>query len=201
MRHLILTLALLLVLPGFSPGSATAGEGPDFNDRPSVGHPLRFTDARGNVFRPRTLIVLIRSGTLAAPLPATTDNATSEDHLDLSGTPLVGQFFRRRLAPSDAAREGLLLGPVVRIGDALVLDAHAATATLTGRTLVLTANFPRDGAIRYHVGRLDFSPGTPPGRDGTPAGTAYLIDGTLVLAGTESGALITDWRKILGGGN
>jgi hypothetical protein len=112
MRHLILTLALLLVLPGFGsgfgPGSATAGEGPDFNDRPSVGHPLRFTDARGNVFRPRTLIVLIRSGTLAAPLPATTDNATSEDHLDLSGTPLVGQFFRRRLAPSDAAREAAM---------------------------------------------------------------------------------------------
>jgi hypothetical protein len=209
MRHLILTFALLLALPGFGPGfgsgfgpvSATAGEGPDFNDRPSVGHPLRFTDARGHVFRPRTLIVLTRSGTLAASLPATTDNAASEDHLDLSGSPLIGQFFRRRLAPSDAVREGTPVGPVFRHGDTLVLDARAATAALTGRALILTAEFPRDGAISYHLGPISFAPSTPPASngisDGTPAGTAYLVDGALVLAGGGGGPLITDWGKLL----
>jgi hypothetical protein len=195
------------VLPGFSPGSATAGEGPDFNDRPSVGHPLRFTDARGNVFRPRTLIMLTRSGTLAAPLPATTDNAASEDHLDFSGSPLIGQFFRRRLAPSDAAREGAPVGPVFRHGDTLVLDARSATVALTGRALILTAEFPRDGAISYHLGRPGFAPGALP-RDvgsadgsaaGIPAGTAYLVDDALVLAGDGRGPLITDWGKLLGG--
>jgi hypothetical protein len=205
MRHLVLTLALLLVLPGFAPGSATAGEGPDFNDRPSVGHPLRFTDARGHVFRPLTLIMLTRSGTLAAPLPATTDNAASEEHLDFSGSPLVGQFFRRRLAPSDAAREGTPVGPVFRHGDILVLDARAATAALTGRALILTAEFPRDGAISYHLGRPGFAPGALPhdvgSTAGVPAGTAYLVDGALVLAGDGRGPLITDWGKLLRGGD
>ena len=201
MRIAGLALAALLALPGLAP----AGEGPDFGDRPTVGQPLRYTDARGNVFRPRTLIMITRSGTLAATLPAATNNAASEEHLDLSASPLIGQVFRRRLAPSDAAREGTALGPVFRTGDTLVLDARGATATLIGRALVLTANFPRDGAVSYHLGQPDFAPGTLPGADrtpgGTPAGTAYLVDGTLVLAGEGRGPLITDWSKIFGGGN
>jgi hypothetical protein len=195
MRRIILTLALLLAMPGY----AAAGEGPDFSDRPTVGQPLRFTDARGNVFRPRTLILVTRSGTLAASFPAATNNAASEEHLDFSGFPLIGQFFRRRLAPSDAAREGTPVGPVFRHGNTLILVARAATEPLDGRAVVLTANFPLDGAVSYRLGPLRFAPSADSASDGTPAGAAYLLDGTLVLAGDGGGPLITDWGKLLRG--
>jgi hypothetical protein len=198
MRIVIVALALLLAQPGFA---AAGGDRPDFNDRPTVGQPLRFTDSRGNVFRPRVLYLVTRSGTLAAHLPAATDDARSEDHLDLSGTPLIGQLFRGRIAPSDAARDGAPIGPVLRLGDALVLDARETTVQLDERNLVLNANLPRDGVLSYHLGRLTFAPGNLPGGTGTPAGTAYLVNDTLVLAGDGRGPLITDWSKVFGGGN
>jgi hypothetical protein len=138
MRRIIPALALLLALTG--PGSA--GEGPGFYDRPAVGQPLRYTDARGNVFRPRSLVIVAATSTLAAPLPASTSYAASEEHLDLSASPLIGQYFRRRLAPGDAAREGTPVGRVYRLGGALVLDARQFTEPLGGRAVVLTANFP-----------------------------------------------------------
>jgi hypothetical protein len=197
MRIVIVALALLLTLPAHG----GAGEGPDFSDRPTVGQMIRFTDARGNVFRPRALYIATRSGTLATRLPATTDNATSQEHLDLTGTPLVGQLFRGRLAPSDAAREGIPIGPLLRVGDAIVLDARNATMLLDSRAVFLTANFPRDGAILYDLGLLHFSPRNMPGGTGTPAGKAYFLDGAVVLAGEGREPLITDWSKILGGGN
>jgi hypothetical protein len=197
MRSVVIALALLLALPAHG----GAGEPPDFSDRPTVGHPLRFTDARGHVFRPRTLYLMTRSGTLVARLPATSDNATSEDHLDFSGTPLIGHLFRDRIAPSDAARDGTPIGQVFRLGDALVLDARETTEPLGGRTIILTANFPRDGTIRYDLGRLAFAPGDMPGGTGRAAGAGYLLNGALVLAGDGRGPLITDWSKVFGGGN
>jgi hypothetical protein len=195
MRRIIPALALLLALTG--PGSA--GEGPGFYDRPAVGQPLRYTDARGNVFRPRSLVIVAATSTLAAPLPASTSYAASEEHLDLSASPLIGQYFRRRLAPGDAAREGTPVGRVYRLGGALVLDARQFTEPLGGRAVVLTANFPRDGAVSYRLGPLRFAPSAPPAGDGVPAGAAYLLDGLLVLAGEGRGPLITDWGKLLRG--
>jgi hypothetical protein len=197
MRIVIAALALLLVLP--APGGA--GEPSRFDDRPTVGQPIRFTDLRGNVFQPRALLLLTRSGTLRARLPDATDNAVSEEHVDLSGSPVIGQLFRGRLAPADAAREGTSVGPVYRHGDALVLDARQTAAALDGRDLILTAIFPGDGAVSYRLGQLRFAPGNPPGAAGTPAGTGYLVDGALVLAGEDRARPITDWSRFFGGGN
>jgi hypothetical protein len=194
MRFVIAALVLLLALPAHG-----AGDRPGFSDRPGVGQQVRFTDLRGNVFQPRALFVGSRSGTMRARLPAATSNAESEDHLDLSGAPVIGQFFRGRLAPADAAREGTLAGPVYRLGDALVIDTRDTAVPLEGRELVLTAKFPGDGVVSYRLGRLPFAPGTLPGGTGRPAGTGYLVNGALVLAASGRDPLITDWSKVFGG--
>jgi len=199
MRIVIVIVALTMLLA--LPADGGAGQGPDFSDRPTVGQPLRFTDARGNIFHPRALYLVTRSGTIAARLPAAVDSATSEDHLDLSGAPVFGKLFRGRIAPGDAARDGTPIGPVLRLGDTLVVDAREATQPLDGRAVILTANFPRDGAIRYDLGRLNFAPAGMPGGTGTSAGTAYFLNDVIVLAGEGLGPLITDWGKFLNGGN
>ena len=91
----------------------------------------------------------------------------------------------------------------MRHGNTLILDARAATEPLDGRAVVLTANFPLDGAVSYRLGPLRFAPSAltaaDSASDGTPAGAAYLLDGTLILAGSGGGPLITDWGKLLRG--
>jgi hypothetical protein len=198
MRIVIAALALLPALFLALPAHSGGGDRPTFRDRPAVGQQVRFTDLRGNVFQPRALFVVSRSGTMRARLPDATNNAVSEDHLDLSGTPIIGQVFRGRLAPSDAARQGTMVGPVYRLGDALVLDAREATQPLQNRDLILTATFPGDGAVSYRLGRLPFAPGTMPTKTGRPAGTGYLVNGALVLAADGRDPLITDWSKVFG---
>ena len=198
MRMMLAILVVLVALPAHGGGR---GDRPTFSDRAGVGQPVRFTDLRGNVFHPRALFVVSRSGTIRAALPDATNNAVFEGHLDLSGTPLIGQFLRDRLAPSDAAREGTLVGSVYRLGDDLVLDAREATVPLGGRDLVLTATFPGDGAVSYRLGRLRFAAATMPGATGRPAGTGYLLNGALVLAADGRDPLITDWSKVFGSGN
>ena len=108
MRMILAILVVLLALPAHS----GAGDRPSFSDRAGAGQQVRFTDLRGNVFQPRALIVVSRSGTIRAALPGATNNAVSEAHVDLSGTPVIGKYLRDRLAPSDAARDGTLVGPV-----------------------------------------------------------------------------------------
>jgi hypothetical protein len=193
MHRLMLALAMLLPLAA----PVTAGERPDFADRLVGSQPLRFTDAAGNVFRPRSLIVMTDAGAARARLPAAVDDIRSEAHVDLSGTPLFGHLFKRRLAPGDAAREGQPVGPLSRIGDALVLDARGGALPLGALRLVMTANFPRDGAVSYHLGRLNFTPAAPPEGVGRPAGAAYRLDGTLVLAGAGREPLIQNWGEVL----
>ena len=185
-------LLCLLALPAF----AGDGEGPvRFDDRPTVGQPLKFTDVAGNTYRPRRLVLLTPAGALAAPLPRAADDARSGERVDLSGLPLIGDLFHDRLAPGDAALEGDLVGPLYRIGATLILDATGSGAALAGRNVVLTANFPGDGAISYRLGRLRFAPADAPSGIGTRAGAGYLVAGALVLAGEGRGPLIDDWRR------
>jgi hypothetical protein len=192
MRLVLIALACLLALPAV----ARDGEGPvRFDDRPSVGHPLRFTDLAGNVYHPGWLVLLTPAGALAAPLPDTSNNARSEERIDLSGLPLIGDLFYHRLATGDATLQGMLLGPLLRFGDTLVLDARTSGASLTGRDVVLTANFPGDGAISYHLGRLRFAPAERPPGSGVQVGAGYLVRGALVLAGEGREPLIDDWRR------
>lgn len=181
----ILALMLGALLAGLLPPQGRAdGDGlPTFEDRPQVGQPVRFTDAAGHVFRPGRLVILTPQGARAASLPATTDQARSEEHVDLSGLPLIGHLFRDRLAPGDAPRRGVAVGPVTRVGDTLVLDARRSAVALAPRDLVLTVNLPRHGAVSYRLGRPVFAPAQAPAEAGRPAGTAWLVDGVLVLAG------------------
>lgn len=191
-------LALALVCALIA-APASAGDGPPgFADRPAVGHQLRFTDAAGHVFRPERLVILGPAGARAAPLPATSD-ARSEEHVDLSGLPLIGHLFRDRLAPGDARRAGTYVGPLTRQGATLVLDAGAAAASLEGRRLVLTANFPRDGAVSYRLGPRRFAAAAPPAGPGRPAGGAWLVGEILVLAGPGRDPLIDDWGQVFDG--
>ncbi len=192
MRLVPIALACLLALPAV----ARDGEGPvRFDDRPTVGHPLRFTDLAGNVYHPEWLVLLTPAGALAAPLPDTSDDARSEERIDLSGLPLIGDLFYRRLAAGDAALQGMLLGPLSRFGVTLVLDARTSGASLTGRDVVLTANFPGEGAISYRLGRLRFAPAERPPGTGVKVGAGYLVRGALVLAGEGREPLIDDWRR------
>lgn len=194
MRLLTVCLLGLMALPL----PAAAGQGPDFSDRPMVGHPLRFTSDSGAVFRPRALVVITPTETLRADLPSTADDAYSQDRLDLSGAPALGQFFRPRLAPTDAARDGIPAGPLFRTGDTLVLDTRAAAVPVTGLGLVLTADFPRDGLIAYHLAAPRFAPAATPANLGERAGSAYVLGNRLVLAGQDGGAPISSWSKIFG---
>jgi hypothetical protein len=171
MRFLVLAFAALLLLPA----AAGAGQAPTFRDRPSVGQPVRYTDAAGNVFQPRSLIVLTAKGAFATPIPAATNSAYYEDRLDLSGIPLIGHLFAPRLAPSDAARDGLPLGPVRRFGETLVLDARNQLLPPGPLSLVLTANFPREGAVSFNLGPVDFALVVAPEGAGQGAGAAYLV--------------------------
>jgi hypothetical protein len=192
MRLVLIALACLLALPAV----ARDGEGPvRFDDRPTVGHPLRFTDLAGNVYHPEWLVLLTPAGALAAPLPDTSNDARSEERIDLSGLPLIGDLFYRRLATGDAALQGMLLGPLSRFGNTLVLDARTSGTSLTGRDVVLTANFPGEGAISYRLGRLRFAPAELPPGTGVQAGAGYLVRGALVLTGEGREPLIDDWRR------
>ncbi len=194
MRRFVHTLILGLAILSTLAAPARPDGPPRFEDRPGVGHPLRFTDAAENVFRPRQLVVVTPSGTVAARLPSTAPDARSEERLDLSGTPLIGNLFRRRLAPHDAAREGTPVGPVTRFGDTLVVNAGQTAISPGSLRIVLTANFPRDGAVSFRLGQLRFNPAEAPAGTGRDAGSAYLLDGTMVLAGPGYGPRITDWN-------
>lgn len=194
-------LALAFLLLVLAPLAAPAGEAPEgLEDRPSVGIPVRFIDTRGFVFRPERLILASPAGTFAAAIPPTTDEAYSEDRLDLTGLPLVGPFFRERLAPGDARREGIPVGDLFRVGTSLLLETAATPHTLEGRRLVLTAALPRAGIVSFHLPPPAFHAAALPQGARVPAGRAYLIgENTLVLAGPGDAVLIDDWDAFFRG--
>ena len=198
MRIATLLIAILLGALVASPGYAAGDGPPSFRDRPQVGQPVRFTDAAGHVFRPERLVILTPQGAQAAALPETTNRARSEDHLDLSGLPLIGHVFRDRLAPGDARQRGVAIGPLSRMGETLVLDARESPLAIDPRQIILSANSPRDGAVSYPLGRLRFATVAPPTGTGRPAGTAWMVDGKLVLAGPGYGPAIEDLEGAVG---
>jgi hypothetical protein len=179
-KPLLLALACLVALP------ATAGDRDSFLDeRPGIGEPLRFRDAEGGAFRPRGLILIGPFGALAAEMPSGARTTRSEDRVDLSSTPLVGQLFRETLDVA-SVREGSLVGPVYRVADTLVVDATRTAPEeapeLARRHVALSTNVPRIGAVSYHLGRLGWTPVAAPAPEGVPIGSAHLVDGALVLA-------------------
>ena len=178
MKHLVLTLLIALVA-----APVVAGERPrGIEDRPGVGEPLRFRDASGGAFRPTELVMVVPGGTLRAPLPASVTTAQSEDRIDLSETPLLGELFRETLSPVDA-RDGEVIGPVYRFGSHLVVEPAGEAPDLGKRPVVLTSDLPRLGSVSYRLGRLDFRDDGRPARvGGTTIGTAYLVGGRLVIA-------------------
>lgn len=198
MRIINLIIAVLLGALVTSPAYADGEGPPTFEDRPQVGQPVRFTDATGHVFRPDRLVILAPDGAHAAKLPASTYRARSEERIDLSALPLIGHVFRDRVAPGDAKRRGVFAGLLSRVGDTLVLDAREARIDPRPREIILTANFPRHGTVSYRLGGLSFATAAPPTGTGRSAGTAWMIDGTLVLAGPGYGPGIEDLEGIIG---
>lgn len=192
MRITMLIIAVLLGALATSPGYADGDGPPSFRDRPQVGQPVRFTDANGNVFQPERLVILTPRGAQAAVLPATTSRARSEEHLDLSGLPLIGHVFQDRLAPGDARQRGVRVGSLTRVGETLVLDARESPVAVEPREIILTANFPRDGAVSYRLAGLHFTPVNPVTGTARAAGTAWLVEDTLVLAGAGYAPAIED---------
>jgi hypothetical protein len=161
---------------------APGGERDSFLDeRPGIGEPLRFRDALGGAFRPRTLILRGADGALAARLPSGARSARSEDRVDLSSAPLVGPLFRGTLDVA-TVRQAALVGPVYRVGDTLVVDAATAPSELAKRQVAFSTNLPQVGAVSYGVGPLDWTPVAAPAPAGGPIGSAHLVGGALVLA-------------------
>lgn len=194
MRHTLLipaALAALIAVP------ALAGEGREHGlwDRPTVGEPLRFQSANGGSFRPRALVIQTGAGASVARLPATSDDARSEDRVDLSGTALIGGLFQERLAADDA-RAGDLVGPVYRSGDTLIVDAGGWAGQVTGLPVTFATHTPQTGPVSYRLGRLSFAPAQAPGNGG-PIGQAYVLNGQLVIASPGNGAPGLD--KLFGG--
>lgn len=180
LRPLMLAAACLsAVAVPVLPAAATERDS-FLDERPGFAEPLRFRDERGGAFRPRALIVRGAGGAMAAKLPGAA-TAENENRVDFSGTPVIGPLFGETLDVA-SAREGALVGPVYRVGDTLVVDASAASAEVVNRSVALTTNIPRYGAVSYRVGRLNWTPVTPPTGVGTLLGSAHLVDGALVVA-------------------
>lgn len=180
LKPILLALACLAALP------AAAGERDSvLDERPGIGEPLRFRDAEGGAFRPRALILHGPAGTVAAELPSGARDARSENRVDLSSTPLIGQLFRETLDIA-SVREWPLVGPVYRVADTLVVDATRMPSEqapdLTSRRVALSTNVPRIGAVSYHLGRLGWTRVSAPAPVGAPIGSAHLVEDTLVLA-------------------
>jgi hypothetical protein len=180
MKHLIVGLALAALM--MMPASAGERSGDVFGDRPGIGEPIRFRDANGGAFRPSDLVIINTAGAVLAMMPRTSSNVRSEDRVDLSETPLIGAIFQETLSTGDA-REGQLIGPVLRSGDRLVVDARSSGFEVIDLPVVLATNLQRFGAVSYRIGVLRYTPSTiVPG--GERIGAAYLVDGRLVLAST-----------------
>ena len=181
MRHhlLIAPLMALLLVPGIG---ATAERDSPFDERPSVGEPLRFRADNGGAFRPRALLIQTGAGTVRAILPEASDDARSEDRVDLSSTPLVGPLFRGTLS-TDNARQGQRIGALYHApGDYLLVVVDGAAQNLTGYPVALTTNLPSTGAVSYRLGRLSYGASGAPVNRGTRVGEAWLVGGQLVLA-------------------
>ncbi len=170
---------------------APAAEARDGNDRRttraetdySVHFPISFRSERGGRFEPEQLVILTRQGAWGAAMPSRARDVRRADHLDFSGVPLIGPFFRERTAPQDAERHGLPVGTVSRVGDTLVLDATGHAAPLTNLFVTLTSDLPRLGPVAFDLGALPFQPSAAAAGPGVRVGEAYLLDGRLVLAG------------------
>lgn len=181
-------LAVFAALAVALSATAEAGQG---NDRRttraetdySVHFPVSFRSERGGRFEPERLVILTQAGAWTAELPARAREVRRADHLDFSGIPLIGPFFRERTAPQDAERHGLPVGPLARAGDTLVLDARGHAAPLTNLRVTLTSDLPRLGPMTFDLGALAFAPAAAAPGPATRVGEAYLLDGRLVLAG------------------
>jgi hypothetical protein len=171
--------ALLAALAGALP--AGAGERDSSRRERAFGEPPVFRDANGGAFRPRSLIVTGPGGALEAPIPQNPRAARSENRVDLSGAPLVGGLFRSTL-DVDSVRRGPLVGQVFRAGDALVVETADRPSDLTRRRVALATNVPRQGAVSFQLGRLDWRAAGRPSPERTPLGTAHIVNGDLVLA-------------------
>ncbi len=184
-RSAILLAAGCIAAAGLMALPAQADRDSFLDERPGIGEPLRFRDAAGGAFRPRALIVSGPSGASAADLPSGARSVRSEDRVDLSSTPIIGQVFRETLDVA-SVREAPLVGPVYRVGDTLIVDATQAppeqASGLARGHVALSTNVPRVGAVSYHVDRLAWRPVPAPALPSAPLGSAHLVDGTLVLA-------------------
>ena len=172
-------MALLLV-----PGTGvTAERDSPFDERPSIGEPLRFRADNGGAFRPRALLIQTGTGTVRATLPEASDDARSEDRVDLSTTPLVGPLFQGTLS-TENARQGQRVGALYHVpGDYLLVIADGGAAqNLTNYPVALTTNLPSTGAVSYRLGRLQYGGSGAPVNRGTQVGEAWLVGGQLVLA-------------------
>lgn len=194
---LVLPVALAVAAGLAVPAVARDRNEDRFDQYVASAFPLSFRSERGGRFQPDRIVLLTAEGSRWAVLPSHV-RTRSADHLDLSGMPGFGQFFQQRIAPQDAERKGTPVGVVSRIGDTLVVDARATGVPVADRPLVLATDLPRFGGVTFEVGLPRWQPGQPPGAAGPRVGSAWLLDGRLVLASDGGRPLITDWSRPFG---
>lgn len=180
---ILLIAAISLALPAGA-DSRPGGDRRTTTLEPSLlsHYPVSFLSERGGRFEPESLIIVTQAGAWRADLPHRAREVRQGDHVDLSGVPLIGPFFRERLAPQDAERHGFPVGPVSRVGDTLVLDARGHATSLTNLGVSLTSRLPRLGTVAFDLGRPAYREAQVIPGPGARVGEAYLLDGRLVLA-------------------
>lgn len=173
--------ACLAAAPLAAPPALAGERDSNRQDQPAFGEPPVFRDADGGAFRPRSLIVSGPRGAMAARVPENPRQTQGENRVDLSGVPVVGQLFRPTLDVA-SVRRAPLIGPVFRVGNALVVETVELPPNLAGRPVALATNVPRLGAVSFWLGPLDWHEVPAPSVPRSQIGSAHLVDGELVLA-------------------
>lgn len=180
MRAFVFALVLLL-------GACAEGLG--------MREPILFGDGDGGGFAVADVVVLAGDGTRSAVLPPFPPSPVSEERVDLSGTPLLGQVFKQRFGPADIEDNGLPLGPVYRSGDVLIVDLRRQEQPFQAVPVVLSSEIDGLGAISYRLGRLDFVETASPQGTGRQIGFAYLLGSTLALVADGERPAIRDLSR------
>ncbi|MEM6549106.1 MAG: hypothetical protein AAF713_15330 [Pseudomonadota bacterium] len=162
--------------------------------------PILFGDGRGSAFDVAGITVTGAEGARRAVLPQYPPSPVSEERVDISGTPVLGEVFKERLGPADIEDQGLPIGAVYRDGNTLRVDLGAQTLPERGRRFVLSSEIDRLGAISYRLGALLLRAVEARPIGGERIGYAYLLRDTIALVADGNRPPVRNLQDLLPSG-